>query len=163
MSNRKEALLPIVDINSKILILGSMPGEESLRKQQYYANKRNAFWKIIFSLYERDFEEDYDSRIGLLKEKGIALWDVIESCNREGSLDSDIKDEKVNDFNSFFSQYPEIKTVAFNGTKAYETFRKKVGFEGFDDIKFIKLTSTSPANTISFQKKLENWASLNLS
>lgn len=150
---------PIVDSNSRILILGSMPGQESLRKQQYYAHPRNQFWKIIFTLFEEPIEESYSKRIAFLRDRGIALWDVINVCFREGSLDSSIKEEKVNDFKAFFSQYPNIKYVYFNGVKAYETFRKKIGFD-FPGLTFKKLPSTSPANAVKFEIKLREWAEI---
>ena len=150
---------PIVDSHSRILILGSMPGVESLRKQQYYAHPRNQFWKIIFTLFEEPLEESFSKRIAFLKDRGIALWDVIAECFREGSLDSSIKEEKVNNFKDFFCQYPNIKYVFFNGVKAYETFRKQIGFD-FPGLTFKKLPSTSPANAVKFEIKLQEWAEI---
>ncbi|KJS87672.1 MAG: DNA glycosylase [Peptococcaceae bacterium BICA1-8] len=147
---------PEIDKNSRILILGSIPGKESLRKREYYAHPRNQFWKIIYTLFEVPMDEDYNKKIKFLKGKGFALWDVIDVCYREGSLDSNIKEEKVNDFKSFFTEYPNIKYVFFNGIKAYETFRKEVGF-GFPEIVFKRLLSTSPANAIKFEEKLREW------
>lgn len=152
-----QSFKPIIDSNSKVLILGSIPGVESLNKQQYYANKRNQFWKIIFSLYELCPYETYEERIEFLKSKNIALWDVIGSCFREGSLDSNIKNEVPNDFTSLFKKYPDIKCVFFNGNKAYETFKKEIGFEKYGYITFHKLPSTSPAHAVSFESKLNKW------
>lgn len=148
---------PIIDSNSKVLILGSIPGVESLNKQQYYANKRNQFWKIIFSLYELSPSDNYEERIEFIKSRGIALWDVIDCCSREGSLDSNIKDETPNDFTILFKKYPNIKSVVFNGAKAYETFKKKIGFEKYEHIVFRKLPSTSPAHAIPFEIKMNEW------
>lgn len=156
------SLEPIADENSKILILGSIPGRQSLEKQQYYGNNRNAFWKIIYTLFDGEYQEDYHEKIRFAKKYNIALWDVIENCNREGSLDSNIKNENPNDFESFFKQYPNIKHVFFNGAKAYDVFKKKVGFDSFKNITFEKLTSTSPANTITFVKKLKEWEKIKL-
>ncbi len=150
---------PVVDENSKILILGSMPGMESLRQYQYYAHKRNAFWKIMFELFEDEYTEDYESRLNMALKNKIALWDVIRVCQREGSLDSNIKDEKPNDFGSLFKEYPGISHVFFNGNKAYETFRKKVGFD-FEGITFTRLCSTSPAHAVKFEKKMHDWAKI---
>lgn len=147
---------PIIDKNCNIIILGSIPGRESLRRNQYYGHSRNHFWKIIYSLCGVPFEENYEKRTSLLLEKGIALWDVIDDCYREGSLDSNIKEAKVNNFKQLFTDYPNIKYVFFNGTKAFELFRKKVGFD-FEDIVFKKLKSTSPANAIKFEVKLDDW------
>lgn len=155
--NKIDSLSPIADKNSKILILGSIPGKQSLEKQQYYGNNRNAFWKIIYTLFGGEYKDEYEEKIKFAKKNNIALWDVIENCNREDSLDSNIKNENPNDFESFLKQYPNIKHVFFNGAKAYDVFKKKVGFDRFKHITFEKLTSTSPANTISFDRKLEEW------
>lgn len=157
MNSSVKSLSPVIDRHAKALILGSVPGKESLEKQQYYANSRNSFWKIIFSLYDFNVEESYNKRIDFIQEKNIALWDVIKVCDREGSLDSNIKNEKPNDFVSLFKEYPNIEFVLFNGTKAYEVFRKQVGFNISDKIIFKKLTSTSPANTISIERKIMEW------
>jgi hypoxanthine-DNA glycosylase len=147
---------PIIDKKSRVLILGSMPGEESLRKQQYYAHPRNQFWRIIYALFGQTVEEDYQKRTAFLKSRGIGLWDVIESCYREGSLDSDIRRERPNDFDWLFIEYPNIAHVFFNGAKAYDTFRKKVGFGKC--LTYHRLESTSPANTKTFEYKLKNWS-----
>lgn len=149
---------PIIDSASKVLILGSMPGVKSLEFQEYYAHPQNHFWKIIYSLFDTHYETKYDKRIGFLKSRGIALWDVLESCHRPGSADSDIKNEKLNDFEALFKTYPNIKAILFNGTKAYETFRKNIGFNGFNSITFKKLPSTSPAFTQKFERKLKEWS-----
>ena len=156
-NDKINSLLPIVDENVRILILGSIPGQESLRKQEYYANPRNHFWKILFDLIGSKAPKQYSQRILLIKKQGIGLWDVIKSCQRQGSLDSNIKHENPNDFNTFFSKYPNIKSVFFNGAKAYEVFKKKIGFDLLLGINFEKLPSTSPANTQTYDKKLEQW------
>lgn len=160
MNNRITSMPPIVCSNCRVLILGSIPGEESLRKQQYYAHPRNQFWRIIYALFDLTPDEDYNKRVEFMKSKGIALWDVIGSCKREGSLDSAIKDETANDFYKLFQENPRIKHVFFNGTKAYETFRKKVGFGSFEGITFTRLCSTSPALRSTFEEKLEVWKGL---
>ena len=94
-------LAPVVGDAPKVLILGSMPSVESLRKQEYYGNKRNHFWKIIFQLFDSHEQLEYEAKIAFLKEKNIALWDVLYSCHREGSLDSNIKDEEPNKIEVF--------------------------------------------------------------
>lgn len=157
MNSSIKSLEPIVDSNSKILILGSIPGKQSLEKQEYYGNARNAFWKIIYSLHEAEMEDDYDKRVEFIKQNNIALWDVIKNCNREGSLDTNIKNEQANDFANFFKDYPNIECVFFNGAKSHDVFKKKIGFDQFESLRFEKLTSTSPANTIKFEHKLEQW------
>ena len=147
---------PVSDQNSRILILGSMPGEESLRKRQYYAHPRNQFWPILSRLLGFSEESDYRERLAALLRNRIALWDVIESCNRQGSLDSAIQNIQVNDFRKFFFRHPMIKTVYFNGRKAFMTFKK---VQGIDVSRFECriLPSTSPAYTMLFNEKLTAW------
>lgn len=154
-----ECFAPLVDEESKILILGSIPGVQSLQRQQYYAHPRNYFWKILYQLFDEVYQEEYEKKKAFLKKHHIALWDVVQSCEREGSLDTAIKDEQVNDFDWLFENYPSIQHVFFNGTKAYETFRKKVGFK-YQGISFDRLPSTSPAHAIKFEDKLVAWQSI---
>lgn len=149
-------LKPVVDNKSRILILGSMPGGESLRKKQYYGHARNAFWPLMSFLLNVPFSTDYQSRLDMLLSNGIALWDVIKCCEREGSLDSNIKNASINDFDDFFFAHPNIKHAFFNGGKAYELFSKRIGFK-FDNIGFTKLGSTSPAHVVTFQKRVADW------
>src|ERR1035437_10651164 len=124
-----EGLAPIIDDHSKVLILGSMPGEESLRKQEYYGNPSNQFWPIIYSIFDTELEHSYKKRVSLIKETGIGLWDVIKCCERKGSADSKISDVYVNDFNLLLAKYPGIKGIFFGGQKAYNLFQKQVGLE----------------------------------
>ena len=147
---------PIADENSRILILDSIPGGESLRKGQYYGHERNAFWPLIYALCDEEYEKVYDDRVRLLLRYHIALWDVVENCERQGSLDTNIKDPKINDFRSFFREHPKITHVFFNGRTAYNLFSKRVGFD-FRGLDFTYLASTSPAYTISFDQKLKDW------
>ena len=148
---------PLIDKRSQILILGSMPGVESIQRQQYYAHSRNQFWKIIYAIFSVELEEGYERKLEFLKKKRIALWDVIASCTREGSLDTNIKDETANDFSNLFQEYTRLKGVFFNGAKAYETYKKLVGMRSESKIDFVKLSSTSPANTKKFAEKFEDW------
>ncbi len=150
---------PIVDKNCRILILGTMPSVKSLEKQQYYGNKQNHFWKIIYRLFNKDVEEDYERRKLFLLNHYIAVWDVLKSCDREGSSDSKITNPAANDFETFFNQYPEIKAVFFNGSKAEELFRKTVIGKMClkEDLLFYRLPSTSPANAVPLKYKLDRW------
>ncbi len=148
---------PIEDRNCRILILGSMPGGESLRKRQYYGHDRNGFWRVIYALFGQTYEGDYEKRTAFLLSRNIALWDVIKRCEREGSLDSNIKNPVMNDFHGFFKTHPRIDHVFFNGRKAYELFKRHIGFS-FDGITFTYLRSTSPAHAAaSFEDKLRDW------
>ena len=153
---RKTAFAPIVNTDSKILILGTIPGTESLRRQQYYGHKFNQFWKIIFSLFDEEFSDEYDKRIALLLRHNIALWDVLQSCEGQGSADTDIKNEQANDFDSFFKQYPGIRTVFFASRKAEQFYKKYVGLN--NRLTFYTLPSPSTANArMTLQQKIEKW------
>ena len=144
------------------LILGSIPGKASLLAEQYYAHPRNAFWKIITTIYSVNKELSYDDRAELLISHGIALWDVLKSCTRESSLDSDIDESTIitNDFATFFEEHPQIRLIYFNGAKAEQTFRKYVltNLINGHKLKLQRLPSTSPANaSYSFKEKLDAW------
>lgn len=152
----KKAFDPIVSKNSVVLILGTMPSEESLRKQQYYGHKNNQFWKITFSLFGEEFSEDYEKRRGLLLKNRIALWDVLLCCEGEGSADSDIRNEQANNFGLFFELYPNIQTVFFASKKAEEFYSKYVGKT--DRVKYFTLPSPSSANArMTLAQKIEKW------
>lgn len=155
MQNRISSFPPIINANSKILILGSIPGVKSLEKQQYYGHPQNKFWKIIFHLFNEDFTEDYIQRINILKKHHIALWDVIDSCERKGSLDSEIKNEEANQIPELLQKYPNIQAIFCNGGKSYKNLQKMLGKNSI--VPFYLLPSTSLLHTISFEKKLENW------
>jgi TDG/mug DNA glycosylase family protein len=134
-----------------------MPGVESLRQNQYYAHRRNHFWDIIYALFNHERENDYAKKVLFLKKCNIALWDVLKHCEREGSLDSNIRNEIPNDFHNFFLRYPNIKYVFFNGTTAKRLFKKHIGFN-IPGIKgYYQLPSTSPANTRPMEEKLKEW------
>lgn len=155
MQNRISSFPPFIDHQSKILILGSIPGVKSLEKQQYYAHPQNKFWKIIFELFNEEFTEDYAERIQILKKNHIAIWDVIDSCERKGSLDSEIKNEEANQIPELLEQYPNIQVIFCNGGKSYKNLQKLLG-KNFR-IPIYLLPSTSPLHTISFERKFEDW------
>lgn len=152
---------PISDRNAEILILGSMPGCASLAAGQYYAHAQNAFWRITSTLLQFDPASPYEVRVQALKSARIALWDVLQSCRREGSLDSMIEADTqiANDFHAFFRTHPQITHVFFNGAKAEACFRRHVLREiDGRSIRYIRLPSTSPANaSMSFARKLDAW------
>jgi G:T/U mismatch-specific DNA glycosylase len=155
MQNRISSFPPIIDHASKILILGSIPGVKSLEKQQYYAHPQNAFWKIIFTLFNEDFTEDYSQKLRILKKHHIALWDVIDSCERKGSLDSEIRNEEANQIAELLEEHPDIKAIFCNGGKSYKNLQKILG-KNFR-IPVYLLPSTSPLHTISLERKLDEW------
>ncbi|MEA1848123.1 DNA-deoxyinosine glycosylase [Chryseobacterium sp. MHB01] len=155
MQNRIFSFSPIIDDHSEIIILGSIPGVKSLEKQQYYGHPQNKFWKIIFELLNEEFTEDYDQRIQILKKNHIALWDVIDSCERKGSLDSEIKNEEANEIGELLEDHSNIKAIFCNGGKSYKNVQKILGKNY--KIPVFLLPSTSPLHTVSFEKKLEEW------
>jgi len=142
-----------------VLILGSMPGKKSLEQNQYYAHPSNAFWKIMGELVSAYPILPYEEKLCVLKSSGIALWDVLASCERKTSLDSHIRKESANDFASFFARHPHITQVFFNGSKAEQCFRKFVqGKQALPPLKFHRLPSTSPAHAgMCYEDKLQAW------
>ena len=122
----KSSFSAILDKNTRVLILGSLPGEESLRQQKYYANPKNHFWRIIFGIFYQPVPNTYEEKLLFLKSKGIGLWDVIQSAEREGSLDIKIRNPIPNDFETLLKQHPNIRMSVFNGRKAQKTFRRLV-------------------------------------
>lgn len=152
---------PIAARDARILILGSMPGRASLAAGQYYAHKRNAFWRIVCSLLGIDPALPYQARLGALRASRIAVWDVLHSCVRPGSLDSRIERETANDFNAFFRRHPGITRVFFNGAKAEASFRRHVLRSLDRPPRCARLPSTSPAHaSVPFESKLEAWRAI---
>jgi len=152
---------PLSDASASRLILGSVPSVASLEAGQYYAFPRNAFWRIMGDLIGAGPELAYPQRVARLNAAGIALWDVIASCRRPGSLDSAIESEGLesNDFRAFFASHPNIRQVYFNGQKASSLFRKRVLPGLGDGLELHTLPSTSPANAgMSYTAKLEAWS-----
>jgi hypoxanthine-DNA glycosylase len=143
-----------------------MPGEESLKKNEYYGNPRNSFWKIMGSLFEFEPSLQYEVKTRILLENRIALWDVIRYCERKGSLDKNINNETIteNDFASFFNKYPNIGTAFFNGVKAEKEYFKRVlpkMSKSKYKINYYRLPSTSPAMTqLSLNAKKLEWAKI---
>jgi hypoxanthine-DNA glycosylase len=151
---------PIVDGDSKVLVLGTMPGAESLRQQRYYAYERNHFWTVIFSLYGLERPAQYEERVAFLHEKKIALWDVLDSCERRSSADAEIKNPKPNEIPELLKEYPGIEAVFLNGNGAAKLFKRFVQPHVPSGIHVEALLSTSPAYAIPFKKKLAGWQRL---
>ena len=149
---------PVIDQNTKVMIIGTMPGEASLVANEYYAYKHNALWKIMARLYNSDRKfADYGEKLSCLRENGIGLWDNLHSCERSGSLDSDIKNAEPNDFETLCIRYPALKCFLFNGQQSYKFF-KKFHPALLEKYEYYILPSTSPANaSISFDEKLKHW------
>jgi double-stranded uracil-DNA glycosylase len=157
-------LAPVEDCNARVLILGSMPGRVSLGANQYYAHPRNLFWKILGQIVGAKPDLSYEERTRILQSAGIALWDVLESCFRITSLDSDIESPSVvvNNFSSFYSEHPEVSRVFFNGAQAAKFYRQRVlPTSKHPSIVYAQLPSTSPANAaMSYERKLAAWRSV---
>ena len=158
-----KSFAPVCDEFSKTLILGSMPGVKSLQLDQYYAHPQNAFWPILLQLTNSEPNCGYEKRIELLKQHGIALWDVLYSCERPGSLDNSIlaTSARANDFQGLFAKFPHIKRVFFNGAYAEKAYQKYVLPNlslNYRTLSLFRLPSTSPAHaSLSFLEKLEAW------
>jgi hypoxanthine-DNA glycosylase len=147
-----------IDSNTEVLILGTMPGAMSLEKQEYYAHPRNHFWKIFYTIFDSlPIPEDFEKKVELLQSNKIGLWDVLENCERKGSLDIHIKNQKENDFIALLEKFPAIKKIVFNGKQSHSFFIKKFG--QIDGVTYFVMPSTSPANTMSFENKLKIWSS----
>ena len=160
MSDIVSSFAPVMPPNPRLLILGSMPGVVSLRQNQYYANSRNAFWPIMAELLGVELCANYRQRVAMLYEARIALWDVLKLCRRSGSLDSAIESgsEQVNDISSLLNLHRSIHTVATNGGKASQAFKRHIAPVCRSDFQLIALPSTSPANArMSQQYKLARW------
>ena len=159
-SERKTAFAPVVDANTRILILGSLPGDASLKAQQYYGHPRNLFWRLIGEVIGSDLAPlPYPERLAALKAAGVGLWDVIASAERPGSLDQAIRNAEAADLRALVAGLPALKGVAFNGKTAARLGRKSLG--GLDSLSLIDLPSSSPAHAgMSFDAKAIAWSAL---
>lgn len=160
---RVRSFPPIEDARARVLVLGSMPGAASLAAGQYYAHPRNLFWPIMGELFGAGPDLPYARRVRRLKERRIAVWDVLATCVRAGSLDSAIEETTiaVNDFASFFRAHPRIGRVFFNGAKAEAAYRRYV-LASLDTVsrslECVRLPSTSPAHAaMSYEQKRDAW------
>ncbi len=152
---------PIEDKHAEVLILGSMPGCASLTASQYYAHAQNAFWRIMAELLQFNLASPYEEKVQALKSAKIALWDVLQSCKREGSLDAMIEGDTLiaNDFLTFFQTHRHITHVFFNGAKAEHLFKQLVLKSLNNSMpNLFRLPSTSPAHAaMTFEQKLAAW------
>ena len=150
-------LPPIIGDKPTTLILGNMPSVMSLAAQHYYANPRNAFWRIAGEIFGFDAAAPYELRTAALTANGIAVWDVLRSCRRVGSLDSAVEPDSMvaNDFGQFFESQPHITRVFFNGAAAEKNFSRLVRVS--PDLAYRRLPSTSPAQTMRYADKLGVW------
>ncbi len=155
MSTVLEGLAPVLDANTRLIVLGSFPGAASLRAQQYYGHPRNHFWPILSALWGVDLQSmAYAERLDAARGHALGIWDVYASCEREGSLDSAIENAKVNDLASLKLRAPKLEAIAHNGGESARAMRvtRALG------LPVHRLPSTSPANASwRFERKLAAW------
>jgi hypoxanthine-DNA glycosylase len=156
----REGLAPVVGDGARVLILGSFPSERSLATVQYYANRRNQFWPLLGTVFGFDADATYEELLEAVTGHGVALWDVVHSCRRVGSMDAkiDLKTLVVNDFGPLLTDYPGIERVFVNGLTAFELFERHVATA----LPAIRLPSSSGALPMSFADKLARWREVGL-
>ncbi|HEY3911233.1 MAG TPA: DNA-deoxyinosine glycosylase [Stellaceae bacterium] len=155
----KRSFPPVIDECARVLVLGTLPGEESLRRQQYYAHPRNLFWPILFALFEVAPSTAYEGRLGFALSQRVALWDVCAAGEREASADATIRREVPNAIDRLLDAYPLIGAVAFNGSGARRLYDRH--FPRRPGLAYLALPSTSPAHArLDFAAKLAQWRSL---
>lgn len=158
METLKRCFPPVVDAATLVLVLGSLPGEESLARRQYYANPRNQFWPLMEAVTERRLvDQAYEERLETLLGAGVGLWDTVEAATRRGSLDGAIRDPRANDLAAVVDRLPSLRAVAFNGARS-----ALIGLPQLSgrDLALVSLPSSSPAYTLPFAAKLERWMAL---
>ena len=157
---RCESFEPIFAPGARVMIVGTMPSVKSLEQAQYYAHPRNAFWPIMFDFFGEMPHNDYERKKALIVSHHLALWDAAACCEREGSLDSDMRDVVFNDFSRVYALCPHIATVLCNGGTAFSLF-KRSGFAG--ERRVLRMPSTSPAYTMPYEEKRSIWRAALLS
>lgn len=152
-------MAPVGSTDARLLILGSLPGEASLRAQRYYAHPQNQFWRLLAQAIGEPLASlDYDDRLARLAARGIALWDVVGEARRQGSLDGAIRGATANRLAEHVANHPRLRAVAFNGQTAAKLGR--AALSGLTDVELIDLPSSSPAHTLAFADKAARWAIL---
>lgn len=154
------SMAPVFDVETRVMVLGTLPSEESVMKQQYYANPRNQFWRIMSAVCNAECGSSYEERISFLRQRGVGLWDVLEEGQREGSADATIRDVKPNSLDEFLAQYPGITCLALNGSHAKEYFEKYAAGKVGDSVTVMYLPSSSPRNRGSVNEKADAWKAI---
>lgn len=156
----KVGLPPIIDERSEFLILGTLPGDESLRRQEYYGHPRNHFWPIMVEVINTQLSGKYTERCAEVLRHGFAIWDVLHAAERSGSLDTAIRNAKANDFANLFRTYPKLRMIAFNGKAAQALYRRHIATSTdipHNRLTTIALPSTSPAYVLPLAEKAQTW------
>lgn len=157
---RKRSFPPVVDDHTRVLILGSLPGEKSLAQSQYYAHPQNRFWELISEVIGENLRAmAYQERLTTLLKHGVGLWDVVAEARREGSLDSNIAEHASNDLAGLLDTLPQLSTIGFNGGTAARLGLKALK-ERAEKYRIILLPSSSPAHTLAYAEKLRSWQKL---
>jgi TDG/mug DNA glycosylase family protein len=156
---RKSSFAAVVDSATRLLVLGSLPGEVSLRAAQYYAHPQNQFWRLMGAVIGVDLAAaPYDTRLALLRSRGVGLWDVVRSASRKGSLDTAIRDHQPNALAELAATLPALRGIAFNGATASKIGREALGPD--PGWALVSLPSSSAAHTLRFEAKLAQWMTL---
>lgn len=157
---RKRCFEPVVDERTRVLVLGSLPGDRSLARQEYYGHPQNQFWRLVGAILGLDLRAaDYASRLATLRDHGIGLWDVIAEAERPGSLDAAISHATHNAVADLAQALPQLRAIAFNGATAARLGRKQLG-AGAGQLCLVDLPSSSAAHTIGFEAKLHEWSEI---
>ena len=158
MDPLKRSMAPVGAARPLLLVLGSLPGEASLRAQRYYAHPQNQFWRLLGSALGQPLQKlAYEDRLATLAGRQVGLWDVIGEARRSGSLDSALRDVSANPLAEFVAAQPQLRAIAFNGQTAAKLGRRALGAGA---VTLIDLPSSSPAYTLAFADKAMRWATL---
>jgi double-stranded uracil-DNA glycosylase len=151
---------PVIRPDTRLLVLGSLPGAVSLAQQRYYAHKQNQFWRLIGAVIERDLVPlDYEARLEALLDAGIGLWDTVAAATRQGSLDADIRLHQASDLAALAAALPDLRAVGFNGATSARIGRRQL--EGVTGLDLVDLPSSSPAYaSLAFARKRDAWLAL---
>ena len=159
MTSLKRSFPPVVNADTRLLVLGSLPGEVSLAQRRYYAHPRNHFWRLMGEVVGLDLAGlNYAGRIDALLRAGVGLWDVVASASRRGSLDASIRDHSPNPVAALAGSLPSLRAVAFNGGTSARIGRKELGTSS--GLTLVPLPSSSPAFTLPYERKREAWLEL---
>ncbi|HEX8064828.1 MAG TPA: DNA-deoxyinosine glycosylase [Allosphingosinicella sp.] len=159
MDEVKRSFPPVADARTRVLVLGSLPGEESLARGQYYANPRNHFWRLIGAVTGADLIAfSYEDRLRALLDARVGLWDTVGAATRRGSLDGAIRGHRANDLADLAARLPELRAVGFNGGKSTSLGVPQLA--GMPDLALVPLPSSSPAYTRPFEEKRAEWMRL---
>jgi hypoxanthine-DNA glycosylase len=154
----KTVLPPVIDGNTRFLVLGSLPSDEAIKKKQYYANPDNHFWSIVYAVFDGgSVHPEYAQRLGFLRSVGVGLWDVLHSANRDGNLDSQIRGEVPNDITKLLAEHPHIEKVLVNGTKARDMYKRYCKAARLDATYVPSSSPTPGLNVLPVEDRIKKW------